>query len=775
MSGSSSQASPPTVGPEATGGSPTVSPAVHAGSADIGSAGRLRTIILLASIGRRAGRRTDDGGTRIIGLFLAAFAVAMAVASVSVVHLDYAAQAARDHARAPVTHSRDVGGSAKEAWSLGFDVVGGREFSVVTLVPLTPNAPLPPGLTQWPAPGEAVLSPALARTGADEGITSRYGRVAGLIGTAGLTTPNEKFAYVRPANGQAPAESLPIDGFGTSEQPPTGDRLVEKPEWMFQLTVLGLVGVPALVLLVMAARTGAQARDRRTALASVLGGGRRHLAVISVAEAIVPILGGAGLALATALVVTMTGVDLPIVGYTVAADDIRGGLGLVLVAWMVGVVLCLAAVILLNRPPTTRRRRQRPLGTPRPPVRIAVLCPVMLLISVQGPGLFDPESPLHLLVNYTGVIGTLITLPAVVSLTVGAAGTGLARLGRAGGLPGTVVSGRWMAARPGSVARVTAGIITGIGLLIQAQVWFAFLGQPVQEARAAHAALGDTVQVVETSGGLAPARYGEFFRALPAGTAPIRLDDRDAGAGTEPPLVITASCPALTALRLPCRSDASGLTVAGVTDPRLRALIGWNAPGTGADPSGRRLTVQVAEPDAPASPDSSVTLAVVALDGGPIDPGALERIAYRTVAGGALVEPIGGSWLVGAAVNADQGRWLLLWGAAGVVVITLAAGLAGLAEFRRWGRHLAVIGVLAGNRRVFYTSAAWSVFLPVMFAGAIGTLVGVWTANPMVADGLSHYSAALITECLTGVTALAVLLWLWAASSTTTRGRVSRT
>ncbi|MDK8450279.1 hypothetical protein [Corynebacterium mastitidis] len=72
------------------------------------------------------------------------------------------------------------------------------DASAVYLWPLVEDAPLPPGVAQWPAPGEAVLSPALREMAAEEGLDSRYGRVAGTIGPEGLATSGEPLAYVVP-------------------------------------------------------------------------------------------------------------------------------------------------------------------------------------------------------------------------------------------------------------------------------------------------------------------------------------------------------------------------------------------------------------------------------------------------------------------------------------------------------------------------------------------------------------------------------------------------
>ena len=68
---------------------------------------------------------------------------------------------------------------------------------VIVIAPLSEDAPLPPGLSAWPGPGEAAVSPALG-TDLTGDLAGRYGHVTSRISLEGLETPQERRVYMRP-------------------------------------------------------------------------------------------------------------------------------------------------------------------------------------------------------------------------------------------------------------------------------------------------------------------------------------------------------------------------------------------------------------------------------------------------------------------------------------------------------------------------------------------------------------------------------------------------
>ncbi len=105
-------------------------------------------------------------------------------------------------------------GDPKLLYLPAFGEIDNHPVTVVVLEPLTADAPLPPGLSRWPAPGQAYVSPQLT----NELVGSRaqlYGEVAGSIDPAGLETPTERRVYLRPAADTLQTQVMaPVQGFG---------------------------------------------------------------------------------------------------------------------------------------------------------------------------------------------------------------------------------------------------------------------------------------------------------------------------------------------------------------------------------------------------------------------------------------------------------------------------------------------------------------------------------------------------------------------------------
>lgn len=109
-------------------------------------------------------------------------------------YASYAGYEDRNIARSPVLgDSEDNATFRYLQWS---DVLAEtqEQYAVSYIVPLSGDAPLPPGVSEWPDEGEFVASPALLEAGEAEGIRTRYGTLVGEIGNEGLTSPTELFA-----------------------------------------------------------------------------------------------------------------------------------------------------------------------------------------------------------------------------------------------------------------------------------------------------------------------------------------------------------------------------------------------------------------------------------------------------------------------------------------------------------------------------------------------------------------------------------------------------
>ncbi|MEU6758803.1 FtsX-like permease family protein [Streptomyces sp. NPDC046685] len=175
----------------------------------------------------------------------------------------------------------------------------GRDVGGAYLKAEGPHAPVPPGLTRVPGPGEMAVSPALRRLlDSPEGtlLRERLGWPVGeVIGDAGLVGPGELLFYAgNDSLHQAGPEDYRVQritGFGAGEEAEPLDPV------LMLLVVLTFVALllPVAVFIAAAVRFGGERRDLRLAAIRLVGADTRTVRRIAAGEA----LGGSlvGLAL----------------------------------------------------------------------------------------------------------------------------------------------------------------------------------------------------------------------------------------------------------------------------------------------------------------------------------------------------------------------------------------------------------------------------------------------------------------------------------------------
>ncbi|MFJ4815890.1 ABC transporter permease [Streptomyces sp. NPDC088801] len=160
------------------------------------------------------------------------------------------------------------------------------------LEPDGPKAPLPPGVPEFPAVGEMVVSPALKELlDSDDGKLLRERldyRVSGTIGEQGLVGSQE-LAYFAGGKGLAKlldgaASGARIDHFGN-------DDLGSSDPWdpvllLLVLVVFVVLLMPVAVFIAAAVRFGGERRDRRLAALRLVGSDSRMTRRIAAGEAL---------------------------------------------------------------------------------------------------------------------------------------------------------------------------------------------------------------------------------------------------------------------------------------------------------------------------------------------------------------------------------------------------------------------------------------------------------------------------------------------------------
>jgi hypothetical protein len=702
-----------------------------------------RTWFQLLRVGRAAGNGSPGGSLRFTGLLCATFALALAAAVLVAGLAVYDGRELRGSARAPqYVSGPDAAGASVLLREAGDEADDGQR-ALVYVEPLDEAVAPPPGVSTWPEPGEVLLSPALRADLVAEKALDRYGPVAGTIAPDGLEVPGERLAYLRPPPGFMEREGMTAAaGFGATERSVFGDRAWVPPLSAFAGLAVALGLFPALVLVVIAARSGAAARDRRVALLRALGAGARARALVNTGEAALPVLLGAVAAGAVTACFLPADLTLPVVDFTLPSADLRRWAPALAAAVLGAAASVLAAVAALHR--VKAGSGPRPVTRSRFPARPLVwLCLAFLLLATRGADLLGGggTGPLWRLVYMTGVVGTLATLPALISVLVSASGRALVRWGNRRGRPGALVAGRWATAQPGVTARLVASVVIAIGLVTQVQLNVSLLSEPMRAAREAHARVGDSLLTL-TSGADREQRRA-FVENLPPGTHALAMTANDRGG-----LLLEGDCPALRAVGSPC-----GPGRADPGDPRVGALAAWFA-GDGT------VTSRMHDPVA-AMDDEAERLVLVGTAPGDLPVGEVKRTAYRHLPAPQIM-PVGGEWLSGAARLAKPAAWTLLFGVLGVALLALAAALNNLGDFLRFGRSLAPLNVLVDRPGIFYAGAGWAVLLPLTAAGALGVLVSVWLSAPLTAKG-AVLTDAFLTALLFLALLLAALCWFWGA------------
>jgi len=419
-----------------------------------------------------------SGREAMVRLVITAAAVAVGVALLLGVLAEYHAfQANANQACWSCTTGQPVPSplpSHGELWNDSVDFYQGQTITRLDVAPLGANAPVPPGITRLPAPGEYYASPALAAllaaVPADE-LGDRFpGHLAGTIGDAALKGANDLVIYI----GYTPAGLTALPGVPAASKggPVPGTQWVTSIStapaaevftpffrYAFGIGVLAVL-FPMLVLISTATRLAADRREERFAALRLVGGTPGDIRVIASVESVVSAFCGAVLGIAVFLLVRPALADAALVGTRYFESDLTptiwGYLGM-----LVGVPLAAAAAALLS----LRRVQISPLGVSRrakrkPPTfwRLSVL--------VVGVGLYvyGLSKTTHASIGapaYPGLLVTMIGLVIAGPWLTSAAARLFGRL-----TPGSsaLLATRRLADNPKTAFRAVAGLVLAVFL-----------------------------------------------------------------------------------------------------------------------------------------------------------------------------------------------------------------------------------------------------------------------------------------------------------------------
>jgi hypothetical protein len=625
--------------------------------------------------------------------------------------------------------------------TLTTDDVNGLPSTIVWLSPMSPDAPLPPGLGVWPQPGEVVVSPALSR-GRGLQVVERYGKVAGLIAPDGLLDPGERLAYVRPRGDAASALGYGGSGFGTPQGLAFGAILDRQPLTnMLMLELLTLI-VPAAVLLLVGIRVGSGHRRRVAEVMSLLGATSAQLRSVAWGEMRRPLrigLGGAWLLTALLHVADM---PLPGARFVVLAADVRANSPLV-----VGALLFASAALCLKGPRMANSRRERGVqasGRKAPPRQAA---PGSLLKALAAPlaaAVVAVGGNFAVTTGRTDLTGPIVLFGSLVVLgTVSVSSTALLqRWSRAigddawkRGRPGVLVGAAQTNLAPHAAARFGSSAVAAIILVTISFTLATMMGAEALQATRFSRQLGDVAAVIPVNASAGDARAVRATEALDASYHILAVSQLDEAGVAE----LTGSRESLASFGL----------LNGSTEAETRR---------------RSLVDALLGEDFSLSPGwlalSDVSLLLVTPRGADtIDFDALNRTLGEGIAPALEASRGGADWVTGASITRDQMRWISWFGSIGLVVLLAALWVGFANELIRSARALLSPQVLAPTSQFARDALAVRVAGPAGITAILGAGLALLISLPLTATSIAGVPAGFIALATCVAVAMGLLAW----------------
>jgi hypothetical protein len=353
------------------------------------------------------------------------------------------------------------------------DAFDGQTIYRADVAATGPASPVPPGIPRDPGPGHYYISPALSsllRSAPADELADRYpGHQAGLIGQAGLPSPDSlvivvgrSAAVMSHLPGAAKVTSLnstPPSGCGNSCQIRGGLT----PKGIdFVLSVVGLaLLLPVLIFIGTATRLSAARREQRFAAMRLVGATPRQVSLIAAVESTVAAAVGVAIGFGLFFLLRIPLAGVPFTGQRFFPVELSLSLPDILVV-AVGVPLAAAVAARL----ALRRVNISPLGVTRrvtpAPLRAWRVVPLLAgladlgFVVVHG----KPASPAgQVLVFVSGfaliMIGLVIAGPW---LTMAGARVLVRRASR----PGALIAARRLADDPRAAFRAVSGLVLAL-------------------------------------------------------------------------------------------------------------------------------------------------------------------------------------------------------------------------------------------------------------------------------------------------------------------------
>ena len=361
-----------------------------------------------------------------------------------------------------------------ELWNNSVDFYQGQTITRLDVASLGADAPVLPGITHLPGPGQYYASPALAallRTVPADQLGDRFpGHMVGTIGDSALNGANDLVIYI----GYTPAALNAVPGIpafnkggpipGTQwvtsiSTAPAAEVFTPFFRYAFGVGVLAVL-FPMLVLISTATRLAADRREERFAALRLVGGTPADIRVFASVESVVSAFCGAVLGIVVFLLVRPALAGAALIGTQYFESQLTPTVW-GYVAMLVGVPVVSAIAALLS----LRRVQISPLGvsrraTPKPPTfwRLTIL--------VLGVGLYvyGLSKTTHDSIGAQAYPGLLITMIGLVIAGPWLTSVTSRLFGRLSRGSSALLASRRLADNPKTAFRSVTGLVLAVFL-----------------------------------------------------------------------------------------------------------------------------------------------------------------------------------------------------------------------------------------------------------------------------------------------------------------------
>ncbi|MFB7615438.1 FtsX-like permease family protein [Kitasatospora sp. NPDC056181] len=351
------------------------------------------------------------------------------------------------------------------------DFFNGKEIFQLDVAATGPTAPVPPGLTKLPAPGEYYASPKLAellrKTPAVE-LGDRFpGRMAGVLGAEALPSPDSLFLV----EGRTPGEIEHMPGASkvttiATALPPSCDNdcpgLGTRGDAMTLIlsVVAGALIFPVVIFIGTATRLSAATREQRYAAMRLVGATPRQVSVISAVESTVAAVAGTVVGFGLFLLLRPLVATIPFTGNRFFAEDLSlTPLQAAATALGVPAAAAVAARLALRRVTisplgVTRRVTPKPPGHWRAVPLLAGLAELGYFVN-RRPDTTNGQTAAYLTGFLTIMLGLVIAGPWITMVAARAVALRTSR-------PATLIAVRRLADDPKAGFRSVAGLVLAL-------------------------------------------------------------------------------------------------------------------------------------------------------------------------------------------------------------------------------------------------------------------------------------------------------------------------